>query len=97
MTSRPTFEVSRLREIGWSKWDPIGVGGLDDDWPADEYDAYLLQAAGQIWNGHSADEVADYLIQIETEHMGLDAVPGIRSRALDVANSIRAYVETLRT
>jgi hypothetical protein len=96
MTNCPTFQLSRLREIGWAKWDPIGVGGPDHGWPADEYDTYLLQAAGQLWNGHSDDEVADYLIQIETEHMGLEAASGIRNRALDVAKSIRDYVETLR-
>jgi hypothetical protein len=97
MTVRPTFQLSHLREIGWSKWDPIGVGGPDDGWPADEYDTYLLQAAGQLWNGQSDEEVADYLVKIETEHMGLEAVPGIRQRASDVVKSIRGYVETLRT
>lgn len=96
MTARPTFQLSHLREIGWAKWDPIGLGGLDDTWPADEYDAYLLQAAGRVWNGQSNEEVADYLIRIETEHMGMDAAPGIRQRAFDVVKSIRQYVETLR-
>jgi len=96
MTSRPTFQLSRLREIGWSKWDPIGLGGVDQGWPEDEYDGYLLQAAGQICNGSSDGAVADYLIKIETEHMGLTAAPGIESRALDVARSIRDYVEPLR-
>lgn len=96
MTTRPTFQLSRLREIGWAKWDPIGIGGRDHGWPADEYDTYLLQAAGQLWNGRSDEDVADYLIKIETENMGLEAVPGIRSRALDVARAMREYVEALR-
>lgn len=65
MSSRPTFQLSRLREIGWAKWDPIGLGGPDHGWPADEYDTYLLQAAGQLWNGHSEAEVTDYLVQVE--------------------------------
>ena len=97
MTTRPTFQLARLREIGWARWDPIGVGGPDHEWPADEYDSYLLQAAGQIWNGRTNETVADYLVEIETEHMGLTAVPGIQSRALDVAKALREYVETLRT
>ena len=96
MTTLPTFQLSRLREIGWAKWDPIGVGGPDHGWPADEYDTYLVQAAGQLWNGRSDEDVADYLIKIETENMGLEAVPGIRSRALDVARAMREYVEALR-
>ena len=51
MSNMPRFQLSRLREIGWSKWDPIGVGGPEHDWPSDEYDTYLLQAAGQLWHG----------------------------------------------
>lgn len=97
MTTRPTFQLSSLREIGWSKWDPIGVGGPDDGWPADEYDAYLLQAAGQLWHGRSDQEVADYLVEIETEHMGLSTLSGTGARALEVATKIREYVNSLRT
>ena len=97
MSTMPTFQLSRLREIGWSKWDPIGVGGPEHDWPADEYDTYLLQAAGQLWRGQSIETTADYLVKVETEHMGLHPVLGIRSRAIEVARSVREYVETLRT
>jgi hypothetical protein len=96
VTNRPSFQLSRLREIGWAKWDPIGVGGPEHGWPADEYDSYLLQAAGQIWNGQSDEEVADYLVRIETDNMGLDAVPGIRSRTLEVARAMRDHVESAR-
>lgn len=96
MTTRPKFQLSRLREIGWAKWDPIGVGGPENDWPADEYDAYLLNAAGQLWNGKSDEEVADYLVKIETENMGLAAAPGSRPQALDVVRTMREYVETFR-
>lgn len=97
MTIHPTFKLSHLREIGWAKWDPIRIGGLDHGWPADEYDAYLLIAAGQLWNGRSDEEVADYLVKIETEHMGLAAASDIRMRALDVAQTMRGYVEMLRS
>lgn len=96
MTNPPTFQVSRLREIGWAKWDAIGVGGPDHGWPADEYDTYLLKAAHQLWNGRADEEVADYLIKVETDYMGLDADAGIRSRALDVVRTMRQYVEMLR-
>ena len=97
MTTRPKIQLSRLREFGWSKWDPIGVGGPDRGWPADEYDTYLFRAAGQLWRGEPDEAVADYLVEIETEHMGLTAVPGLRSRALEVARSIREYVELMQT
>lgn len=97
MSIMPRFQLSRLREIGWSKWDPIGVGGPEHDWAADEYDTHLLQAAGQLWHGQPIETVADYLVKVETEHLGLTPVPGIRSRALEVAGSVSEYVETLRS
>ena len=40
MADIPFIALSRLREIGWSAWDPIGLA--DSDCPRDEYDAYLL-------------------------------------------------------
>src|SRR5687768_14928148 len=96
MIARPKFQLSRLREIGWAKWDPIGVGGPEYGWPADEYDSYLLNAAGQLWNGKSVEDVANYLFEIETKDMGLEAISGSRPQALDVARAMREYVETLR-
>jgi hypothetical protein len=48
MTARPTFKLSRLREIGWGRWDRIGLSGFADK-ADDEYDSYLLQAAGRLW------------------------------------------------
>ena len=40
----PTFEIARLREIGWTLWDPIGLAPIGDDCD-DEHDRYLLQMA----------------------------------------------------
>ena len=97
MTASRTFQLSRLREIGWSKWDPIGLGGLDEDRPAGEYDGYLLQAAGRLWSGGSDEEVAAFSVKVETDHMGLSAVPGMDARALRVVGALREYVEELRT
>jgi hypothetical protein len=76
MTARPKFELSRLREIGWAKWDPIGLCRRDC-LPEDEYDSYLLQAAGRLLNGASQEEVANYLVSIEIEYMGLGEAPGV--------------------
>ena len=95
MTAHPKFKISRLREIGWAKWDPIGLSGTES-WPEDEYDSYLLQAAGRLWNGASRQEVASYLVSIETEYMGLGEAPGIQQRANEVADALRKYVTELR-
>ncbi len=91
MGRQPKIDLEPLRRIGWAKWDPIGLGGPDHGWPADEYDAYLLNAAGQIANGRSDEEVADYLVKIETENMELADAPGFRERALEVAAAIRRH------
>ncbi|WP_297513522.1 hypothetical protein [uncultured Caulobacter sp.] len=90
MAWHPKIKLEPLREIGQRDWNPIGAGV-----PADEYDTYLLSAAGQIVNGRSDDAVADYLMSVEVEQMGLDPAPGIRARALVVASAIRAYVQAL--
>lgn len=90
MARHPKIKLEPLREIGGRDWNPIGTS-----LPVDEYDTYLLNAAGQIVNGRSDDAVADYLLSVELTQIGLDAAPGIRERALVVASAIRAYVQTL--
>lgn len=95
MNARPKLKLSRLREIGWSRWDPIGLAGLEGA-PDDEYDAYLLQAAGRLWDGASEEEVARYLVTVETEHMGLDEAPSARARARDTAAELGSYLSSLR-
>ncbi len=39
-----------LREIGWNSWDPISLKS-DREHCEDEYDSYLLVAAGKLING----------------------------------------------
>ena len=74
-TSPPKMNIHSLRKIGWSLWDPIGLGGLTTDWReepfADEYDTYLVKTANMLRNNRSTSEVVDYLCFIETDYMGL--------------------------
>lgn len=95
MSHRPKFKLSRLREIGWARWDPIGLGGIEGDID-DEYDTYLLRAAGMLWNGAGAEQVVDYLAAVEAGDMGLAMVPGIRERAADTVSALSLYVEEVR-
>jgi hypothetical protein len=95
MTTRPKFKLSRLRDIGWSLWDPIGLSGMENT-PDDEYDTYLLKAAGRLWEGASEEEVADYLVSIETEYMGLGDVRGVSAQARKVVSALSEYVSELR-
>ena len=101
MSSRPKFDLHRLREIGWKYWDPIGlrqfaVGPLTPKWPEDEYDSYLMKAAGDLWNGKSEQHVTNYLTEIETTTLGLADGVDSSGRAAKTAASLKLYLETLR-
>ena len=95
MTSLPKFKLSRLREIGWELWDPIGLAPPKDEF-SDEYDTYLLQAAAQLWRSQPDAEVCDYLVRIEQEHMGLPKVSNAKERAGATVTAINAYICELR-
>lgn len=89
MTGHPKIHLSRLRAIGWSHWDPIGLrgveGGIDD-----EYDTYLLKAAGMIHRGETDAAAVEYLVWAENEHMGLGVRDDTRNRARATINAMRA-------
>ncbi|MGI9383194.1 MAG: hypothetical protein ACR2PO_08565 [Methyloligellaceae bacterium] len=95
MSERFKLKLSRIRDIAWSIWDPIGLRGLEGDWPDDEYDTYVLRAAGMIRNGHSLKVVADYLVEIEEFYMGLGRKSDTRKRAEQTAKAIRQYLDEL--
>lgn len=94
MIARPKLRLSRLRDIGWALWDPIGLNDFQGDWSqvsyADEYDSYLIKVAGMLRNERSIREAVDYLVRIETEHMGLSLSPLTRERALLVVQTINS-------
>lgn len=94
MPPHPKIRLSRLRDIGWTLWDPIGLMVDGTDWQtagfADEYDSYLLRAAGMVRNGAPFLAVVEYLIESETGPMGLSPAPGIRARAEVVVRAIQA-------
>lgn len=59
----------RVRNILWEEWNPIGWPR--DEMPDDEYDNYIPQIIGHIERGSSSEELAEYLLQIETDRMGI--------------------------
>ncbi|MGI9352142.1 MAG: hypothetical protein ACR2O3_11305 [Rhizobiaceae bacterium] len=96
----PKLKLSRLRDIGWSIWDPVGLLGSGQNWDdedclpfADEYDSYMMQAAGQLRRGAPDADVTMYLVQIETEHMGIVSRRDALERAEKVVAAIRADKE----
>ncbi|MCK0122103.1 hypothetical protein MWU61_16240 [Loktanella sp. F6476L] len=100
-TPPPKLKLSRLRDIGWSVWDPIGLLGADQRWNdedclpfADEYDSYLKQAAGRLRRGELTSEVAAYLAEIEVEYMSLGGpFQDALARAEQVVEAIQADTE----
>ena len=95
VAARPKLKMSRLREIGWAEWNPIGLNRSES--ADDEYDSYLLQAAGRLWNGESEEAVASYLGDIEANQMGLGHGLGIKLRALSTAKAVHEYVNSFRS
>lgn len=89
---KPTIQISKLREIGWAFWDPIGLKDDRQDCE-DEYDSYLLQAAGMIWRHSPRAEVVEYLVDIENNYIGM---PDRGSDAATITvGKIQSYLKTL--
>ncbi|NNM72507.1 hypothetical protein [Enterovirga aerilata] len=99
MGADPAIKLSSLRDIGWREWDPIGLLPPDRHWDeepfADEYDRYLLKAAGDLRRGGALEDAVRYLLEVEREHMGLGPGPGQEARAEATARSIQRYITEL--
>jgi hypothetical protein len=95
MSNTATFALSRLREIGWSQWDPIGLAPPEASY-ADEYDGYLMQAASKLWHFESRESVCDFLVQVERDSMGLGTHPGAHQRAASTVDALTHYIAELR-
>ena len=101
MTSHPVVQLSRLRQIGWSLWDPIGLRQISgDDWRdggacADEYDGYLLQVVSRLRCGETHAAIAAYLEEIETDRMGLNRSVNTGERVRATVAAISDYLHTL--
>jgi hypothetical protein len=54
-----------------SDWDPIGVADIVDD----EYDMYIGHIHSLLMKGASEQAIAEYLLWVELERMGLTGTP----------------------
>lgn len=93
--SEPKVKLSKLRDIGWQLWDPIGMLSPQENWDhpanqafANEYDTYLIYAASQLRRGTPREQIVEYLCNIETNHMGLSERTDRRNRAEAVVDAI---------
>lgn len=82
-----------LRQVLLWRWDPIGVSGTFPD-AEDEYDGYLGPVSTALRAGASEDDLAQFLLRLERDHMGL---PGGEAAAYRAASRLAAwYVTSLR-
>jgi hypothetical protein len=97
MSWRPSVKLSVIRDIGWGLWDPIRLNGSEGGWrrssAADEYDRYLLRVASSLQSGEPDEALVNYLVSIETGHMGLTDTATARSRAETTVAAIREQME----
>jgi hypothetical protein len=68
MRDRRLFE--QVSQVLHQVWDPIGVKGIPEV-ENDEYQSYVAGVIAQINAGCDCDQLASYLVSIETEQMGL--------------------------
>jgi hypothetical protein len=92
MANHPKIRLSRLRDIGWRHWDPIGLntGGWKNSGAAEEYDSYLVKAAGMVRHNEGDEAAVQYLISVETDHIGIERRADTQSRAAATVAAIRA-------
>lgn len=95
----PSVKLSVVRDIGWDLWDPIRLNGCVGGWrrsnAADEYDRYLMRVASSLQRGEPDEALVDYLVSIETGHMGLTDTKTARSRAEATVAAIREQMEDI--
>jgi hypothetical protein len=60
-----------IRGVLLSEWDPIGVQAIPE--AQDEYDGYVPALYSMVIARKPIHEVLEYLLWLETEHMGLSA------------------------
>lgn len=96
-----TINLSRLREIGWSEWDPIELMRTRDTWIGqpfeNEYDHYLVHVADRILEGVDDTTLVAYLAGIERDDIrdgGVAACSNHRATATVIA--IRKYLDEER-
>ncbi len=75
-----------IDEILWNDWDPIGVNEYEED-ARDEYHSYLPQIFKLKIDNAGKELIAQHLLKIETERMGL---PGNIEKCRVVAQKIIA-------
>jgi hypothetical protein len=76
----------QIRSVLNTDWDPIGVVG---DGINDEYDMYIGRIYSLLASGASEQAIAEHLLSIELERMGLGLTGTSMNQVLKVAAKLR--------
>jgi hypothetical protein len=88
-------ELSVLRSIGLSKWDPRQLNATGEADAADAYDSYLLRVARGLQDGEQEAAMVDYLLGAEAYHMGRQLTFDGRARARATVAAIQDYLRSI--
>ncbi len=95
--AHPRLDLNRLREIGWSLWDPLDLDGGTGVWKeesfADEYDKYLTRTAEMLRDDQEYDAIVRYLFYIESEWMSLGPKEMNQTIAKRLARIVQAIAD----
>ncbi|MCZ7861311.1 hypothetical protein O9X98_07795 [Agrobacterium salinitolerans] len=95
-----TIDPMRLREIGWTEWDPIELMRNRKTWIGqpfeNEYDSYLIHVADRILAGDGDAALVAYLVAIERDDMYDGSADVSPQRAAATVSAIRQYLEKER-
>jgi hypothetical protein len=61
----------KIKDVLLQEWDPIGVQEIPE--AQDEYDGYVPTIYTMLISRMPANEIFEYLLWLENEHMGLTA------------------------
>ncbi|GAB3796303.1 hypothetical protein GCM10028819_13650 [Spirosoma humi] len=69
LTDKQNQLYTFIDELLWQEWDPIGINDCFE--VRDEYSSYASQVFSLVIHGATAEELAQKLLSIEQETMGL--------------------------
>lgn len=77
-----------IRKALMQDWDPIGVKAVPQ--AQDEYDSYIGGVYRILASSRSEEELIEFLLSVETKHMGLSEQPDLRQRLRKIARRLLA-------
>jgi hypothetical protein len=78
--------LHRMRRIAERHWDAYGPAAQGVT------DPYLVSAVRQLEHGKTVTAVADYIVCVEIDCLGLDTGNGIRERAMELVRALKALI-----